>query len=164
MGYRSKQYPLGSVYLGAITVTGANASRQAATPNTIAVALLRNASATASGATIPLTQDHCTGEVWRPVGVIVQTTTTTTVTATAFTLRKNGTNAATGGIATMGAVRTAPFSEFCPFTNYTFTAADAAGDKWDVVVSTTSSAGVVEITLVYAVITVAGISDAVTTL
>ncbi len=164
MGYFAKLKPLGSVYLGAVTTTGANASRQGTAPNNISTALLQNARAASSGAAIPLTQYQSIGEVWRPVGVILQTTTTTTVAIPAFTLRKNGTNAATGGVATMGALRTAPFSEFVPFTDYTFAAPDAAGDKWDILTTTTSTAGAVEVTLVYAVIAVAGVSEAVSTL
>jgi hypothetical protein len=165
MGWTNR-YAVGlkSVYLGALTTSGANESRQAAAPSALIAAFLQDAKAASTGSSIPLTQYHQQAEVWRPVGVLLQTTTSTTVTIPALTLRKNGVSAATGGVATMGALRTAPFAEFIPFTAYTFAAADAAGDKWSVLVTTTSTAGAVEVHLFYATISVAGISDAITTL
>lgn len=155
---------LKSVLLGSITTSGANESAQAVAPNGLIPAFLQDAKAFATGPAIPLTNWHQVNEVWRPVGVLLKTTTTVTVTIPAFVLRKNGVSASSGGVVTMGALRTAPFSEFLPFSAYQFAAADAIGDKWSILVTTTSTAGVVEATLFYATISVAGISDALTTL
>jgi hypothetical protein len=66
----------------------------------------------------------------------------------------------------MPSLRTAPFSEYAPLTSgaanvgITYTAADAAGDKWGVTISTQSTLGAQHYMLHYACINVAAISDA----
>lgn len=164
MGWSKKYLGAGRmVSLGSLTLSGANETIQVASPNGITTAFLQDAKAASTGVAIPLTDVIATGEIWRPLGVVFIYTTSTTVTAPAVTLRKNATSAATGGVAT-GSIQTAPFSEYKPFTAYTFAAADAAGDKWSVLVTTTATAGVATIYLHYVCIPVAGISEAVTTL
>lgn len=152
-----------------LTLTGTPSTPSVAAPSAQTVALIQGAK---------LTDWVSTGEVWRPLGIQVVTTTTSTVTIPVFTLQKgtiaNASFAAasSGGVAT-SALRTAPFSEYIPFTNYVGTGAlagvslftaDAAGDNWRVNVSTSPSAGAAVILMHYVRINVAGISDAVTTL
>jgi len=164
MGWTSKYLgAIRTVSLGSLTLTGANETIQVASPNAIPVGVLQDARAFASSYVMPLTQYIAPGEVWRPLGVNFIYTTSTTVTAPAVTLRKNATSAATGGVAT-GSIQTAPFSEFKPFTKYTFAADDVAGDKWSVLVTTTATAGVATIYLHYVAVAVAGISEAVATI
>lgn len=141
--------------VGSVTTSAGNESVQVQAPTANTVGILTSNK---------LTEWVSIGEVWRPIGLQMITTTTTTVTAPKVTLRKNGVSAATGGVAATSAVQTAPHTEYISFTNYTFAAADAAGDKWSVLVTTTSTAGVQSYILHYALIDVAGISDAVTTL
>jgi hypothetical protein len=102
-------------------------------------------------------------DVWRPVGVAWQVTTGITVTNVVVTLRKNGVNAATGGTATMPiqAIDATQYF-YAPFSAYTFAAADAAGDKWSIFVTTTSTAGVVNPTfLCFGWIRVPGVNEGV---
>lgn len=150
----------------AVTLTGTNPSAPASAPSSQTIALFTRAKL----------QDWVSaGEVWRPLGVQAQTTTTLTVTVPAVTLQKAPiantpfAAASSGGVAAFGALRTAPFAEYIPFTNYlaangasNFTA-DAAGDVWQVAVSTAATAGAAIFQLGYALIDVAGISDAFTT-
>ena len=164
MGWTKKYLGAGRfVSLGSLTLSGANETIQVASPSGITVAFLQNARAFAGSYAMALTENVATGEVWRPLGVEFIYTTSTTVTAPAVTLRKNGVSAATGGVAT-GSIQTAPFSEYKPFTAYTFAADDVAGDKWSVLVTTTATAGVATVYLHYVHVAVAGISEAVTTL
>jgi hypothetical protein len=141
--------------LGSLTTTGANESRKAKVPNAISVPLLQ---------TNFLSALWPVNEVWRPVGISWVVTTGVTVTAAVVTLRKNGVSAATGGTATIpiqAADATQDF--FAPFSAYTFAAADAAGDQWSVLVSTTSTAGVINpVVLWYACKRALGINEGVT--
>lgn len=101
-------------------------------------------------------------EVWRPVGVYWIVTTGTTVTVPKLTLRKNSVTAATGGVATLAIQAIDATQEFfSPFTDYTFAAADAAGDQWSVLVTTTSTAGVITVQLLYAVKLKVGINTGI---
>lgn len=121
-----------------------------------------------------------TGEVIRPLGVNICSTTTITVTNPVYTLQKapaaltqTFVSAATGGVAT-GSLLVAAASAYYGFTAgtavplavspYTFAAADAAGDSWRISVTTSPTAGAANILLHYVNIDVQGISDAVTTL
>jgi hypothetical protein len=123
-----------------------------------------------------------TGEVWRPLGINVLSTTTFTVTAPVYQLQKGSSAAVTvtyvaptsGGSVTQTGLLAAGSAIYLPWsagtvitTNnapYTFAAADAAGDVWSVKVTTSPTAGNATISLHYVCIDVAGISDAVTTL
>lgn len=164
MGWTSKYLGPGRfVSLGSLTLSGANETIQVAAPSGLTVAFLQNARTVATDPAMPLTANMAPAEVWRPLGVEFIYTTSTTVTAPAVTLRKNGVSAATGGVAT-GSIQTAPFTEFKPFTAYTFAAPDAAADKWSVLVTTTATAGVATIYLYYVPVAVAGISEAVSTI
>ncbi len=151
----------------AVTVTGTNAAVGVQVPFGQTIALIT---------TGKLAEWVSTGEVWRPLGLECQVTTTTTVTAPKFTLKKGIAGAtetyaaaSSGGVASTPAVRTAPFSDYCPFTTYLSSAgvsgfiADAAGDKWTVATSTAAGAGAIVFQLGYICIDVAGISDALTT-
>lgn len=121
-----------------------------------------------------------TGEVMRPLAVQCHATTTITVTNPVYTLQKAPAlltqvfvSAATGGVAT-GSLLVAASSATYGFTGgtaiptavspYTHAAADAAGDSWRILVSTSPTAGAANLGLHYVNIDVAGISDAVTTL
>lgn len=150
----------------AVTLTGTNPSAGASAPSSQTIALFTSAKM----------QDWVsTGEVWRPLGVQSQATTTFTVTIPAVTLKKSPKDnsafaaASSGGVATYAALRTAPYAEYLPFTSYLTAAgasnftADAAGDVWQVAVSTAVTAGAAIFQLGYALIQVAGISDALTT-
>lgn len=137
-----------------VTVTGTNPSGEVQAPLSNTIAILTGNK---------LTEWVSTGEVWRPIGVQWMTTTSTTVTIPAVTLQKNQVAPSSGGVSTQGALRTAPFGEYQTFTNYAYAAADAAGDKWRVATSTAATAGVVNFSLHYALIDVAGLSDALTT-
>ena len=95
-----------------------------------------------------------------PVGVAYIITTGITVTDAKVTLRKNGVSAATGGVATLAIHASGADELFAPFTPWTFAAADAAGQAWSVLVTTTSTAGVVNpVYLVYAVRDVIGVAE-----
>jgi hypothetical protein len=151
---------------GLLTLTGTPSTTSVAAPSSTVVGFIQNSR---------LGDWVSTAEVWRPTGVQLVTTTSTTVTVPILTLQKgtiaNASFAAAsaGGVAT-SALRTAPFSEYIPFTNYVTSAnvsnftADAAGDNWRVNVSTSPTAGAAAIFLHYVLIGVAGVSDAVTTL
>jgi len=152
-----------------LTLTGTPTTPGACAPFGQTVALLQNGK---------LTEWVSTGEVWRPLGVMIMATTTVTVTAPVYTLQKAANSlttaptfasASSGGVAT-GTLQVAPNTNYYPFTDYigadgvsNFTA-DAAGDNWAVNVSTSPSAGAAHISLCYVNINVSGISDAVTTL
>lgn len=156
----------------ALTLTGTPVCNGAGTPVSQTVALLQKTK---------VTDWVSTGEVWRPLGVMVQSTTSITVTAPVLTLEKAATSAtsntfaaaSSGGIAT-ASLLAAGSAKYYPFTDYSaptstspnatnFTA-DAAGDVWTVAVTTSPTAGAANIQLGYALINVVGISDAVTTL
>ena len=148
----------------AVTTSAANASNQVQAPNGTTIGLI---------VAPRLTEWVSTGEVWRPLGLQVITTTTTTVTVPNVTLQKNAVNPTAGGVTSMTTLRTAPFSEYASFSsggttpNFTgvvFAAGDAAGDKWGVIVSTTSTAGAQCYYLHYACVAIPGLSDAVTNL
>ena len=154
-----------------LTLTGTPATSSMSSPSGTTVGVIQG---------FKLSEWISTGEVWRPLGVNVMATTTITVTAPVFTLQKAPNlltevpvSAATGGAAT-GVLQVAPGSFYAAFTGgtatstnvapYTFAAADAAGDAWNIKVSTSPTAGAAVVSLHYALIDVAGISDAVTTL
>ena len=117
-----------------------------------------------------------TAEVWRPLGVQVASTTTITTTAPVITLQKAPNHAtanvyasaSAGGVATAGLL-VAASANYYPFTTYTSAAgvsnfvADAAGDVWRLNVTTSPAAGAASIGFAYALIEVAGVSDALTT-
>lgn len=112
--------------------------------------------------TTRLSAGYSPADVYRPVGVAWQVTTGITVTNVVVTLRKNGVSAATGGTATMPIQATDATQFFyAPFTAYTFAAGDAAGDKWSVLVTTTSTAGAVTPILLFATIRVLGVNEGV---
>ena len=152
-----------------LTLTSTPVTGIVQAPRAGVVAMLQNSK---------LTDWVSTGEVWRPLGINVQATTTITVTAPVYTLQKGADSATTGnsmaaassgGVAT-GTLQVAPNGRYFPFTTYVTSAgvsnftADAAGDCWNVSVTTSPSAGAALIYLGYVIINVAGISDAITTL
>lgn len=152
-----------------LTLTGTPTTPGVCAPFGQTVALLQ---------TGKLTEWVSTGEVWRPLGVMVMATTTITVTAPVYQLQKAANSLTTaptfaspssGGVAT-GTLQVAPNTNYYPFTTYLSSAgaslftADAAGDNWAVFVSTSPSAGAAHISLAYVNINVAGISNAVATL
>jgi len=94
------------------------------------------------------------------VGIVYIITTGITVNAAVVTLRKNGVSAATGGTASLPVAASGADELFVPFTPWTFAAADAAADAWSVLVTTTSTAGVVNpLLLVYGVRDVIGVTE-----
>jgi hypothetical protein len=139
--------------MGSLTTTGANETVRIPAP-TVLVATLQSTK---------LSAGYALADVWRPIGITWQVTTGITVTNAVVTLRKNGVSAATGGTATMPIQAIDATQMFyAPFSAYTFAAADAAGDKWSVLVTTTSTAGVVNPTfLVFGCIRVPGINEGV---
>lgn len=147
-GYQQKS-------LGSLTVTGANETIKVVSPAAISGALLQSKF---------ISERYSLAEIWVPVGLIYTVTTTMTVTNTIVVLRKNGVSAATGGLITIPFVAADATTEkpMIGFTPWTFAAADAAGDAWSVLVTQTSTAGVVSLVLVYGVRVVAGVSDGVT--
>jgi hypothetical protein len=140
---------------GTFVTSGATQSKQARSPSAISGPLLQAKF---------LTERYSLAEIWVPVGIIIVVSVTVTVTIPALTLRKNLVSAATGGVATLPSLLAASIDEvFIPFTPWTFAAADAAADAWSVLVTTTSTAGTLnEISLVYGIRVVAGVSDGVT--
>ena len=139
------------VTLGSLTTTGANETLRAIEPSGISGPLLQAKF---------LTERFPPAETWVPVGVTYIITTGITVTDAKVTLRKNGVSAATGGFATLPIAALGANEVFAAFTPWTFAAADAAGQAWSVLVSTTSTAGVVNpIYLVYAVRDVIGVAE-----
>lgn len=150
----------GSVSLGSLTTTGANETLRATTPNIIPASLRQGKM---------LTERAGPGEVWVPLGIAYIITTGITVTPVVLTLRKNGVNAATNGTITLPIAALGPNEIWANFNaggtpstaNYTFAAADAMADAWSLFVTTTSTAGVVSIRLIYAWRAVIGISTGV---
>lgn len=153
----------------ALTLTGTPNSNGFGAPLSNTVALLQNGK---------LSEWVSTGEVIRPLGVQVQSTTTITVTAPVLTLQKAASTptgapsfaaASSGGVAT-ATLLAAGSAQYFPFTTYLSSAgaslftADAAGDVWRVAVTTSPSAGAANLQLHYVNINVQSISDAVATL
>ena len=120
--------------LGTLTTTGANETLKVTSPSGISASILQN---------LKMSGRQTAAEVWFPVGIFYTITTGITVTAAVVTLRKNGVSAATGGLATLPIASATTTVLFAPFTSWTFAAAPAAADVWSVLVSTTSTAGVV---------------------
>ena len=142
------------VNLGSLDCTGGNETFKVITPSGIAMPLLQAKS---------LTAYYGPAETWVPVGVAYIITTGITVNAAVITLRKNGVSAATGGTASLPVHAINANETFAAFSNYTFAAADAAGDAWSVLVTTTSTAGVVNpVSLIYGIRVVGGIATGVT--
>ena len=145
----------GSVSLGSLTTTGANETLRATPAANIPASLLQAKF---------LTERHGPSETWVPVGIAYIITTGITVTAAVITLRKNGVNAATGGAITLPIQALGANEIFAPFpvvagtANYTFATPDAIGDVWSFVVSTTSTAGVVTIRMIYGIRVVPGVA------
>lgn len=143
--------------LESLTLTGANESLRAIVPSGVSIPLLQANFLTENFAPNDL--------VWVPVGVSYVITTGITVTNAVVTIRKNGVGPiatpATAGQATLPIAALGANELFAPFTNYAFAAAPAPGDAWSVLVTTTSTAGVVTLFLCYAYRTVAGITDGV---
>jgi hypothetical protein len=112
--------------------------------------------------TAKLSAGYSTADVWRPVGVLWTVVTTITVNNVVLTLRKNGVSAATGGTVTVPFIAADATQMFyAPFTAYTFAAGDAVGDKWSVLVTTTSGAGAITVQLALATIRVLGVNEGV---
>lgn len=120
--------------LGSVDLTGGNESLKVTSPSGMTAALLQG---------LKVSARVSAAEVWLPLGVFYTVTTGITVTNAKVTLRKNGVSAATGGVATLPIVALATTVLWAPFTYWTFAAAPAAGDQWSVLVTTTSTAGVV---------------------
>jgi hypothetical protein len=120
--------------LGSLTTTAGNETLKVVTPSGVSVPLLEAKS---------LTNRYTANEVWFPVGIWYTCTTGVTVTNAKVTLRKNGVSAATGGVATVPIVTATTAELWSAFTAWTFAAAPAAGDVWSVLVTTTSTAGVI---------------------
>jgi len=137
------------------SLAGATQSKQVKPATAIQVALLQAQK---------LTDHYAPNETWAPMGLACVVSTTITITIPALTLQKNGVAAATGGVATFPSLLAASVNEvFIPFTSYTFAAADAIGDTWSVLVTTTATAGVLnELWLVYGYKTVGGVGVGVT--
>ncbi len=140
---------------GTFSLAGATQSKRVLPPTGVSVPLLQAKS---------LTDRYGPNETWVPTGIVCVVSTTITVTIPALTLQKNGTAAATGGVATFPSLLAAAVNEvFIPFTPWTFAAADVAGDAWSVLVTTTATAGVLnELWLVYGIRMVAGVGTGVT--
>lgn len=139
--------------LGTLTTTGANETLKVTTPTALNDSLLQNKA---------LSNRLGLNEVWVPVGMWYTCTTGITVTNAVVTLRKNGVSAATGGLATLPIVSATTLVLWASFTAWTFAAAPAAGDQWSVLVSTTSTAGVVNpIILGYVNGAYSGVTDAI---
>jgi hypothetical protein len=137
--------------LSSLTVTGGNETIKDVAPSGLAIPLLQNKS---------LTGNYAPAEVWVPVGLWYIITTGITVNATVLTLRKNGVSAATGGTATLPVHALGADYLFAPITSYTFAAADAAGDQWSLLVTTTSTAGVINpVILCYAIRAVPNVTE-----
>lgn len=137
--------------LGSLDTTAGNETLKVTTPSGDTDALLQHYN---------LTQYVGTGEVWRPIGIYYTVTTGITVNAAKVTLRKNGVSPSSGGVATLAIASATTTVLYAPFTDYTFAAPDAAADQWSVLVTTTSTAGVVNpVLLRYATIPVVGLSD-----
>lgn len=149
--YQDRRPLLRSGSLGSLTVSGANETQTVVVPSGISVPLLQ--------AKI-LTGNQSAAEVWVPVGLWYTITTGITVTATVVTLRKNGVSPSSGGTATLAIAASSANEKFAPFSNWVFAAADAAADAWSVLVTTTSTAGVVNpVYLCYAIRCVANVTD-----
>jgi hypothetical protein len=139
--------------LGSLDATGANETLKVTTPSALTPALL-------GGQKVSALQPQ--NEVWAPLGIFYTVTTGITVNAAKVTLRKNGVSAATGGVATLPIVALATTVLFAPFTAWTFAAAPAAADQWSVLVTTTSTAGVVNpVLLAYVTVGYTGITDGI---
>lgn len=138
--------------LGSLTTTGANESLRALPPTGLSGPLLQQKF---------LTERYSLAETWVPVGIVYVITTGITVTAAAVTLRKNGVNALTGGVASLPIQALGPNEVGAAFTPWTFAAADLPGDVWSIFVTTTSTAGVVTANLVYAIRDVINVADGV---
>jgi hypothetical protein len=137
--------------LGSLTTTGGNETAKDIAPSGISIPLLQAKM---------LTGNYAPAEVWVPVGLWYVITTGITVTAAVVTLRKNGVSAATGGTATLPIASSGVNWVFAAFSNYTFAAADAAADTWSALVTTTSTAGVVNpVYLCYAIRAVPNVTE-----
>lgn len=139
--------------LGSLTTTGGNETLLVTSPSGMTASLLQGQK---------VSSRVSTNEVWVPLGVFYTVTTGITVTNAKVTLRKNSVSAATGGVATLPIVGATTTVLFAPFTAWTFAAAPAAGDQWSVLVTTTSTAGVVNpVILAYVLGSYPAVSDGV---
>src|SRR5215831_12405205 len=140
---------------GAFSVAGATQSKQVKPATNVSVPLLQAKS---------LTDRYGPSETWVPYGIAAVVSANFTVTIPVLTLQKNGVAAATGGLASFGALLTASVNEvFIPFTPWTFSAPDLAGDAWSVLVTTAATLGTLnELWLVYGLRMVAGVGTGVT--
>ena len=137
--------------LGTLTTTGGNETAKVKVPSGVSGPLLQAKF---------LTGRYGPAEVWVPVGLWYTITTGITVTDAKVTLRKNGVSAASGGVATLPIAALGADELFAAFSPWTFAAADAAGDQWSVLVTTTSTAGVVNpLYLAYALRDVINITE-----
>jgi hypothetical protein len=137
--------------LGSLTTSGANETAKDIAPSGISIPLLQAKN---------LTGNYAPAEVWVPVGLWYIITTGITVNAAVVTLRKNGVSAATGGTASLPVAASGANWLFAVFSSYTFAAADAAADQWSVLVTTTSTAGVVNpVVLCYAIRAIPNVTE-----
>lgn len=137
--------------LGSLTTTGANETAKDIVPSGLSIPLLQAKM---------LTGNYGVAEVWVPVGLWYIITTGITVTDVVVTLRKNGVSPTSGGTATLPIAALGANWKFAVFSSWVFAAADAAADAWSVLVSTTSTAGVVNpVHLCYAIRTVGNVTD-----
>lgn len=135
----------------ALTVSGANESIKDIAPSGMSIPLLQAKM---------LTGNYAPAEVWVPVGLWYIITTGITVTATVVTLRKNGVSPSSGGTATLPIAASGADWKWAAFSTPVFAAADAAGDQWSVLVTTTSTAGVINpVVLGYAIRAVPNVTE-----
>jgi hypothetical protein len=153
--------PYIGIPVGSLTTTGANDTAAICAPNGNTVALMQRNKLTAT---------YNPSEVWRPVGCSYVITTGITVTAVVLQLMKNGVapngpsaTAAANGSATLPIQALGVAALYVPFSDYTYAAADAAGDYWSLHVLTTSTAGVINpVVIYYSIVSVLGLTDGVT--
>jgi hypothetical protein len=133
-------FPYSRVRLGGtFSLTTTSTSTTAQEPSGISIPLLQRNR---------LTAGYAPAEIWRPVGIdyLLSTDATTDVTVQ---LQRNGSAPdgpladGTDGTATIPAAvtgGTGTIWNFAAFTDYEFTADDAAGDRWGIVVTTAAQA------------------------
>jgi hypothetical protein len=140
--------------LGSLTTTGANETIKLPAAGALGAAL--------TGSQILLSSVYVPSEVWRPLFCSWQVTTGVTVTAAVLTLRRNGVSAVTGGTVTIPIQAIDATQEFfSTISAYTFAGADGPNDKWSMLVTTTSTAGVISLTMYYGTKYVAGLNEGV---
>jgi hypothetical protein len=132
--YFDRRPILRSGSLGSLTTTAGNETSRCIVPSGVSIPLLQAKK---------LTAFQMPNEVWVPVGLWYTVTTGITVTDVVVTLRKNGVSPTSGGTATLPIAASSANEKWAVFSNWVFAAADAIADTWSVLVTTTSTAGVV---------------------